>query len=464
MDATRIIISDLHIGVNDNFDLFKSDTKSKDFERFVDYCRSQTNPIELIINGDFIDFLQLRPWGDYSRTTACAKVQQIAKGSAGIFKKLGELLQDTRHSITILLGNHDVELAYDEVWAGVEAAILTGAPPSGKNRLKFINRRISHNVPVNGVVVHIEHGNEGDPWNAIHYGPLFQDAEERTQTFAYPPGTQFVYNTINQFKEEFKFVDILKPEIPAVPLILLALRPLAAARKIPSAVRNSIDALANGFLTRLRQWISGPQLGPQLAARATTEEEFCGELAQLYGAAAARLSASNKANSADAQDVEVFLRSVGQLPAASQPMMAGVGHSAKMLLLRTALESLERFRQVQQPAQFYQDDHPQNPFCIRAKAQLRGDVRIVVFGHTHEALKTELVNGVYINSGAWANLIGMPTDARDLSAWLETIVDNSFRRTSFPTYVKVEPEGQGVSASLNLWDSTEEKVLWRRTI
>jgi metallophosphoesterase superfamily enzyme len=61
-DVTRYIISDLHLGKNDDFDIFKADGKEARFEEFLRFCGDQTGPVELVINGDFVDFLQLEPW------------------------------------------------------------------------------------------------------------------------------------------------------------------------------------------------------------------------------------------------------------------------------------------------------------------------------------------------------------------------------------------------------------------
>src|SRR5262249_3520609 len=156
---------------------------------------------------------------DLSRTAAAEKIRQIIEASGYVFAALGQFLRDDRHRVKVLLGNHDVELAYPEVWEVARQAILAGAPGAAA-RLEFFNTRTTYNPHVNGFTVHMEHGNAGDRWNEINYAPLFQDVETGTQTFAYPRGTKLVYEPMNDFKESYQFVDVLKPEMPAVPLIL----------------------------------------------------------------------------------------------------------------------------------------------------------------------------------------------------------------------------------------------------
>jgi hypothetical protein len=101
----------------------------------------------------------------------------------------------------------------------------------------------------------------------------------------------------------------------------------------------------------------------------------------------------------------------------------------------------------------------------RARERVQGDVQIVVFGHTHAALKSEFAdNRVYINSGTWANLVGLPSGSKDFPAWLDRIATNQFERTSYPTYVVLSPDGSGAKASLNHWSSQGEQTLWSKTI
>src|SRR5262249_2236928 len=224
MQPVLAVISDLQGGKNDEFGIFRSAAKPELFASFLAHLRQRPSPVELVINGDLVDFLQLRPWDDWGRAAAVAKMRDIAGASRGVFEALGEFLQDPRHRVKVLLGNHDVELAYPEVGVVLRDAILARATGAG-DRFELVDRRVTYNPRVNGVLVHVEHGNASDPWNAINYGPLFHAAEVGTEGIAYPPGTRLVYQTMNGFKEQLRFVDVLKPEVPAVPLLLLALRP-----------------------------------------------------------------------------------------------------------------------------------------------------------------------------------------------------------------------------------------------
>jgi UDP-2,3-diacylglucosamine pyrophosphatase LpxH len=454
MDPTRIIISDIHVGQNDEFDLFAGPGKSELFAGFVEYVLGHDNPIELIINGDFVDFLQLRPWNDLSRATALTKINSIVTGSSRFFDDLGRVLQKPNNKIVILPGNHDVELAYPEVGKVLRNAILK-AVPDADDRIQLFDsnqaRRTTHIPTIGGVKVRVEHGNEGDPWNSLNYLPLFTDAETHTNTFSYPPGTKLVYETMNEFKEIFRFVDLLKPEMPAVILILLALKPFMSALKLPKATLTTLKMLGNAALVALRRKVAGRQLG------APTEFPMVTEYDQLK----AFLTAALPAELVTDHDLELFLEGAGTTEGTMGPRLEKV----KLWLLSWAIRGLARFQAQERGKQFYNDNHPDDRAAKGGQARLNGDVRVVVFGHTHEALKTEFGDRVYVNSGTWANLIELPPDAgSSMPQWLNTLAKNQFKKIAFPTFVKIEPVDRGVNVSLNSWNDKGGEALWMKNI
>lgn len=456
MEHTRIIISDLHIGQNDEFDIFAGPNKADLFAGFLTYARRQESPVELVINGDFIDFLQLRPWNDLSKDAALKKIGKIVSGSSYVFESLGNFLKDSRHRIKILPGNHDVELAYPEVGNVLSDAILSTAT-NGKDRLELFNDHTTYNPIVNGVLLHIEHGNRGDQWNSLNYTTLFRDAKIGTKKFKYPPGTKLVYETMNRFKEKLRFVDLLKPEMPAVPLLLMALKPMMSLLSIPRASVIGLNSIVNGIMGSLRQSIAGAPLG-EINTAAKKYTSVTDQVADYY-------AAIKPEDFPAPEDVRWFLNAKEPATESDAQVLGPVFDHVRLKFLAWALHNLNRFKAAQEGEAFYQRDHPLTPDSIGAKSCIEGKVKVVVFGHTHEALKTEFSDGLYVNSGTWANLVRMPRNDKDaMLAWLQTIANNSFEKTAYPTYVKVEPSGQGVSVSLNLWTDNGEHRLWQKNI
>lgn len=459
VDPTRIIISDLHLGKNDDFDIFQSSGKDDGFEAFLSHFEKAGEPVELIINGDFVDFLQLKPWEAYAREgkvaireQALSKVVEIVKGNARAFRALAKFLANPHTRIVVLLGNHDAELAYDEVWQEVRAAIL--GTSGGQERLHFVNRATQYNFKMGGVNVHVEHGNIGDPWNEIIYKELFDDAEKNSG-FSFPPGTRFVYEVMNRFKESLRFVDLLKPEVPAVPLLLARLEPFQSVKQLPATSLNMMRALKEGFIGRVRAKAHGGTFGEQSTAPPSPEDHLA-KMAQLYV----------QQVDSDPDHLEEFLSSDESATGSNslEPSFAPrwinrITESFGNALLRL-LGRPNRFGDLE----FYKVDQTGED-VERARERFQGDVQIVVFGHTHAALKSEVAdNRVYINSGTWANLVGLPSGSKDFPAWLDRIATNQFERTSYPTYVVLSPDGSGAKASLNHWSSQGEQTLWSKTI
>jgi UDP-2,3-diacylglucosamine pyrophosphatase LpxH len=471
-DIVFVVISDLHLGKNDDFDIFKAAGKEEAFEAFLDHCANLVPAVELVINGDFVDFLQLRPWDVYVQTSpkairqqALIKAKEIAAGNARVFQALGKFLSRAKNRITILLGNHDVELAYDEVWAEIRDAIVGSSTVA--DRLRILNRQTQYNPAVGGVKVHIEHGNTGDPWNEIHYRELFEDAETNSG-FEFPAGTNFVYQVMNNFKESFRFVDLLKPEVPAVPLLLARLQPTKAATLLPDAARNFLGAIKAGFTGRVQKAVGGGSFGTTASGLATKDylyEEMATDYVEEAKAIKATYGATGRFEQLDATHLEDFLGQK-EFQAPGSPLGASFGprwDKVKASFMNAILKRLGRPTRLEDEA-FYQIDHSGRDVDA-AKERLKGDIRIVLFGHTHGALKTEFVNqGVYINSGTWANLIELPTDSAQFPSWLQRIADNTFKRTSFPTYITLTPGHRGLSVSLNHWSIWGEQVLWTQGI
>jgi len=455
MEHTRVVISDLHVGQNDEFDIFRSDEKPQLFANFIQYLRDKKTPIELVINGDFVDFLQLTPWNDLSRSAALIKIRQITKQSAYFFDELGTFLKDQENKLVILPGNHDVELAFPEVGQVLREAILKNAPDAADRIQMFDSdhdRRTTYRPTINGVLVQIEHGNEGDPWNSLSYQQLFADAETSSTDFDYPPGTKLVYESMNSFKEHFRFVDLLKPEMPAVLIILVALKPFMSAMKVPATAIKGLQSVGNAVKVAIRRGVNGPQLGSE------SEEIPPGDIDEKLKEFFTKVLPQDHPND---KEMDIFLNSDEIEGDVLGPRI----NKIKLWLVSWAVRGLALFQAKERGLEFYQADHPNSYSAKGAEKRLVGDVQLVIFGHTHEALKAEFKNGVYVNSGTWANLVGLPRDTGDeLLEWLEKLRNNTFEKTAFLTFIELQPADTGIDVSLNSWSEKGAEQLWTKNI
>ncbi len=132
--------------------------------------------------------------------------------------------------LTVLLGNHDIELSLPSVRTAFRHAL--GVKPG--HDFEFLYDGEAYVV---GDAL-IEHGNRYDAWNQIDLDSLRrvrsllsrrQDIPERYR-FDPPAGSHMVASVINTIKIQYPFIDLLKPEEAAVVPILLALEPAYRSR------------------------------------------------------------------------------------------------------------------------------------------------------------------------------------------------------------------------------------------
>ncbi|MBS1968349.1 MAG: metallophosphoesterase [Chloroflexi bacterium SZAS-1] len=231
MSAATYLISDLHLGPGRNpatgsWDALEDFTADAALSAFLDQISvaAGTSPIELIIAGDFIDYPQILPElaltspRNARGTTEAESIErtrvvlgQLPERNSGhplVFARLRQFMADG-HSITILVGNHDIDLLWPGVWALIYAAIY---PPGAAGTL----RREAYSYTVGNAErgrVYIEHGHERDPENCFgeRMSQPFGDDGTGMMRLKRCYGTLFVDKIYNQLEGERWFIDNVKP-------------------------------------------------------------------------------------------------------------------------------------------------------------------------------------------------------------------------------------------------------------
>ena len=189
-DFTTLVISDLHLTEEHKVDpaspLWKK-YKTKAFffdDLFVDWLNYQMEdtdrPIELVLNGDIFDFDSVTAYPEkpaYQISQFEKSRTMFSQMEKSVFK-MGVIIKD-HHSwfealrdfvskgnkVVFVIGNHDLELHYNEVQTAILEAICI--EKSCKENVRFCEWFYISNEDT-----HIEHGNQYDPY-CVCQTPIF---------------------------------------------------------------------------------------------------------------------------------------------------------------------------------------------------------------------------------------------------------------------------------------------------
>jgi UDP-2,3-diacylglucosamine pyrophosphatase LpxH len=370
------VISDLHIGGGD------ADPKLEDFfqdEAFVGFVDGVRGPdATLFINGDFIDFAQIPPYDVpvprhllWPESASLEKLEHACRAHGACFDALARFAQ--AGELVIHIGNHDLDLG----WPAVQRRL---SQRLGGGRVRFELRSSRWHG------VHIEHGHEFTPENALEAPEVWKHrwAAPGQQAVEYLErvwGTDFMLEFYNGLERAYPFADNAKPTATVafhglrqrwiggrelVRLVLFLKRRGVPWSGLSSALlgdENTVDKVVDGIDDR--EWQT------MLETRRREDAAFEAEIVT----AAATLSPDERA---------ILAGPSAPLGVASQ--LPG-GPSATLGLFR--------------------DDREHR--AARDRMSEAG-VTHVVFGHTHDVVDGEL-QGTLFNPGTWIPSLDVRADS-----------------------------------------------------
>jgi UDP-2,3-diacylglucosamine pyrophosphatase LpxH len=480
---STFVISDLHIGgaapdsAHPHDRGFRLCTNVPLLAEFVNTLASRPHGqrrIELVINGDVVDFLVERSgtpptWVDFisDGREAARTLEAIVAQNRDFFDALARYL-DSDHRLVMLLGNHDLELSLPDVRRALARALKL----KGRHDFQFI-------YDGEGYVVAdalIEHGNRYDRWNVVDHSKLreLRAWQSRRQPngdgapdFAAPPGSRMVCEVINPIKAEYPFIDLLKPETETVLPLLLALEPRYCAHLRTAAWLSAAawpHRLAGPARPRIAGDISSAGIREQLAMksagsdRAAQGDALTAVLERAMPGQAAGFLAAILHDGPDAAALHV---QAGDISSFNQRFTRGAGlvrlfAAARHNDVERRLPALlQAFRVLQSDRTFDLTRENLPEYLESAQSLVRGGFRYVIFGHTHVKRDVRLDgNAHYLNSGTWADQIRFDADALGASdaealQWLRGFVNDmsagSLQKwlTRQSTYVRLDIEESG---------------------
>ena len=378
----KVVVSDLHLsaGREAEGNLLEDFASDLAFAGFLGEISAESerggSEVELIINGDAFEMLQVPHVDEFdprvfyepedyhssSEEDSVRKMGIIIDGHRPFFDALGQFVRTgpPRRYVTFVKGNHDINLHWTSVQDEIRQAM--GATGGRESLLTFEERRIRREG------IYVEHGNQ--------YAEIVdrvEDMEEphdhdRPGQLAIPPGSWFVMDVFNQVERERYWIDGVKP-ITALIWYALAYDFRFAARSIATLVRALPGILRDGFLpfevteggVMDQDWEDEGRV-EELAKRYETDESF---RAEFNAELASMLSPAPEMPSFE----------VTPTPSVSDPVEMGnqVRERVNSSLYEMAVKRAREER-----------------------------VKLVTFGHTHDAGSEPLPGGgVYINSGTW---------------------------------------------------------------
>jgi UDP-2,3-diacylglucosamine pyrophosphatase LpxH len=454
------VISDLHMceGVLEDFD---SELEAHLLE-FLEWLGNLEEPAELVINGDFLDFVQASPWRGaelesatiegiplcFAEHHSIEKLHSIQRDHQQVFAAIGNFLAKNENNlVTVLPGNHDP----DFFWTRVAEEFTQMVCPDGRtNQLQLI---LSGSYRPHGAEwLWIEHGQQHDPVNSFFLGGEPRWSQEKrpillaadgTPRLLECTGTRFLIRFLNRLDAQFPFVDNVKPfsrfmRIFGMSALVPGWGPLDAA----IAVAAMLKYLAITGVTRTRDLLT-----VEAPDGSTVSDPLAAWLARAGKTERSRLAASIKSQglalgmpldmAVTRPDVSERLRTfLAQRP----ELLEGIGEQDPSLLGSTSGTLTLR-------AGFKADETED---LFRAAEQVvvnHPNVTTVTMGHTHEPVDRSATFR-YFNTGCWTRYYQFTQDEKT-KPW-KLLRERSYEHFPYRLlYVLVKPGAS--SASMETW-------------
>lgn len=422
MEKSLFVISDLHLGGAEGFQICHAEGRER-LARFIDWVAGQKREdteIQLVLNGDIVDFLaEEDEAGGFSAFVvdegkARRKLARIAEVCEPVLAALRRFAA-TDNRLTLLIGNHDVELSLPSVRRDFLALL-------GEGRIEYLYDNEAYSI---GPVL-IEHGNRYDAWNMVNHGELRQvrsklSRSETPSAFAAQPGSELVARVMNPVKKKFSFVDLLKPETGGVLPILVVLDP-GLWREVGTTMRQRVTAWYRGQFNEVGLPERADYIASSSVKVTTTQNQ---ELPENLRAGL---------DEADAALADSLLRGP-QVSLTKDIAVAGL---------------LKAFRSWRSKADLaFSIEHEGDEYLKPAREHAK-HFRVVVLGHTHLPKRIDLGGGaLYLNTGTWADVMRIPAAVYEgdevagvqaLTSFLDDVEKNNiteFRR-QISTFARID--------------------------
>lgn len=205
----KLVLSDLHLGKGrllpgggiNSLEEFQYGDKLCEFIRYYSSGEYRDHEVEIIINGDFLNFLQVDYRGHYlsviTESVALEILDSIIKGHPQVFKAFREFSSKNGNTLTYIVGNHDQAMLFPATRIVLNQAM--GTSVKYKNIVYFFDG------------VHIEHGHMHEPANRIDPKRFFLKKDLPEPILNLPFGSHFFVDFVLKIKHKHPYVDKIRP-------------------------------------------------------------------------------------------------------------------------------------------------------------------------------------------------------------------------------------------------------------
>jgi UDP-2,3-diacylglucosamine pyrophosphatase LpxH len=458
MSGRLIVLSDLHISPPGPLASFHAGPA------LAGLLQAHATPdTTLVLTGDALDFLRIERPATLDLPGAPKLFEKLLSGVAaapwgqGLLAGLAGLLLAGGRCV-IVPGSHDVELHN----RGCRDVLLAALGLPGHPGLTVHLQDDPWRTEIGKLTVVVGHGSRNDPWNDVDPESVRRAIATGARELKLPPGSRLVTEVLHAFKlavdpasgrPRFPFVDLLKPEVPAVPLLLWYLDPKLAEARFSKTFGLGVAKLLRPLSRAIGRGPSPSEGNPLLQ---TTPHVPIGDAAAMAEVFAEALSAELSDDQRRAPHA-VIQRAQQWLEDQDGPHGTGDRLAAHGGFRRLAARAF--LRQLSKGVPFFDAGALSREDIGLAQPHLPegSGPRVAIFGHTHAARLYRMDGDrTYINTGTWTDLMELPSlaDEAAVSAWIDALDRGEVKRVQRLTYAEVTANG----ARLATWGAGSAAV------
>jgi UDP-2,3-diacylglucosamine pyrophosphatase LpxH len=205
----KLVVSDLHLGrgrtleggVINALEEFHFAEKFAEFLHYYSSGQHLDAEVEIILNGDILNFLQVDYRGHYLTVITepiCLEIiEGIVKGHPAFFKALRDFAKKEGRSVSYVVGNHDQAMMWPRCREYLDQVLETSV--KYKNIVYFFDG------------VHIEHGHMHEAANRIDPKKFFLKKDLPEPILNLPFGSHFFVDFVLKIKHQYPYVDKIRP-------------------------------------------------------------------------------------------------------------------------------------------------------------------------------------------------------------------------------------------------------------